>query len=147
MRGALANGKPVEGAYLSGRPYSDGFPENVEFYELSYHDRDAVSLGQAFESIAPILWIKAGSRGPRIEEIAKPFALPEGACYGILFDVAAWRQFVAALADRVDVTHVFLVTDSLAQFQQISAELSPTLEVEMLYEDYLSNFDLSGRPG
>jgi adenine-specific DNA-methyltransferase len=145
MRGTLADGKPVEGTYLSGRPYSQGFPENVEFFELSYCDRDVISLGQAFESIAPILWIKAGSRGARIEEIAEPFALPDGACYGILFDVAAWRQFVAALTDRFDVTHVFLVTDSLAQFQQIAAELPPTLEVEMLYEDYLSNFDLSGR--
>jgi adenine-specific DNA-methyltransferase len=147
VRGAFADGKPVEGSYLNSRDYSAGFAENVEFCELSYLDRDVVSLGRAFHSLAPILWMKAGSCGPRIEQATKPFALLDRARYAILFDVAVWRTFVEALAGNSDLTHVFVVTDSLAQFQQIVSELPPSLEVSMLYEDYLRSFDLNGRPG
>ena len=36
-----------------------------------------------------------------------------------------------------------IVTDSLAQYQQVAAELPPAVEVSMLYEDYLRNFEIN----
>ena len=147
VRGTFADGKPVEGAYLNGRTYAEGFAENVEFFELSYLDRDRVALGHAFDAIAPVLWMKAGARGPRIDQVTMPFAVPDGAQYAVLFDVVAWRDFAESLSEHPDVTHAFVVTDSLAQFQQIVAELPPTIEMSMLYDDYLRSFDANGGPG
>jgi adenine-specific DNA-methyltransferase len=144
ITGHRPDGRPVEGRYLDGTDYADGLEENVEFLELTYLDHDQVARGKAFEQIAPLLWLKAGATGTRISQVTPPFAIPAGARYGVLFDVAGWRSFARELDGRPEVTEAFIVTDSLAQYQQIAAELRPAVRVSMLYDDYLRNFEING---
>jgi hypothetical protein len=78
-----------------------------------------------------------------IAEQARSYALPKDACYGVLFDVNHWQSFAESVRARDDLKSVFIVTDSLAQYQQIVAELPTNIEVSMLYEDYLRNFEIN----
>ena len=55
ITGNRPDGAPAEGEYWGGRPYAQGFEENVEFYRLDYLDVDEVSLGQQFQAIFPLL--------------------------------------------------------------------------------------------
>ena len=145
VTGKRADGTPVPGTLKNadGSVMADGHEENIEFYELTYLDRNQVSRGKAFEAIAPLLWMKVGSVGSQIERIAEDFAVPPGSRYGVLFNVTYWRAFIQALADRPEVTYAFIVTDSLAQYQQVAAELPNHMEVSMLYEDYLRTFEIN----
>jgi adenine-specific DNA-methyltransferase len=137
------SGQDLAGDYLTGSSMADGFHENVEFVELTYLDRNEVSQGKAFEAIAPLLWMKAGSAGPMIAKVQRPFAAPQDARYAVLFDIDRWNSFGEALREREGITHAFIVTDSMAQYQQVVAELPPTIETSMLYEDYLRNFEIN----
>jgi len=145
ITGLTPDGSPVKGDYkfTDEFPMADGFAENVEFLELLYLDRNVVSRSRAFESIAPLLWMKAGAQGVMISKEAPPFAAPPNASYAILFDVNSWPEFTSAIRKRADLRQVFVITDSLAQFQQVASELPTALEVSMLYEDYLRNFEIS----
>ena len=128
---------------FDGTLMSDGYAENIEFVELTYQDPNLVSRRKAFKAIAPLLWMKVGAVGPRIEKETPDFALPVGSRYGILFGIDHWRTFADAVAARPNITHAYIVTDSLAQYQQVVAELPPQVECSMLYEDYLRNFEIN----
>jgi adenine-specific DNA-methyltransferase len=143
VTGLTPTGTPAQGEYkfVDEGPFADGFDENIRFVELHYLDRNAVARGAAFEAVAPLLWLRAGAAGRMIEQVQRPFAVPNDALYGVLFDIHAWQPFVEAVEGRNDLAHVFIVTDSLAQYQQVVAELPPSLEASMLYEDYLRNFE------
>ena len=145
ITGRTLSGAAIDGSYrfIDEFPMSEGFSENVEFYELTYLDPDEVSRGAAFAAIAPLLYMKAGATRCAIPDIAEPFAIPTSSSYGILFDIGAWRRFAEELDRRPDVTHAFVVTDSAAQYQQVVASLPPTVDTRMLYEDYLRNFETS----
>ncbi len=71
--------------------------------------------------------------------------MPDEAVYGVLFNANALGRFAEAVRSRPDLRHVFVVTDSLAVFQQVLAELPQDLPSTMLYEDYLSNFEINTR--
>ena len=43
--------------------------ENAEFFTLTYEAEKSVSHNLAFVRIAPLLWLRAGARGERIEKI------------------------------------------------------------------------------
>ncbi len=144
ITGARADGTAVPGQYLNGRFIADGFPENVSFFALEYLEPDSVARGKSFQAIAPLLWMQAGCIGPMIEEERDTYALPEGCRYGVLFKVAHWRAFTKEVADRTDVTHAYVVTDSLAQYQQVARHFRHNVTVTMLYEDYLTKFEING---
>lgn len=142
--GRTPDGHPVMGEYRGDEfPIADGFEENVEFFELSYLDRNEVSRVKAFHYIAPLLWLKAGSSGAMINQESQPFAVPEDARYAILFDINHWQKFADRVRGRGDLTHIFVVTDSLAQYQQVVSELPANVGVSMLYEDYIRNFEIN----
>jgi len=145
VTGTTPEGQAIVGDYKSidESAMADGFEENVEFLELSYLDRNEVSRGKAFEAIAPLLWLKAGASGPMIAKVKRPFAAPENARYAVLFDINHWHDFAEAVRGRDYITHIFVITDSVAQYQQVVAELPPTADVSMLYEDYLRNFEIN----
>ena len=147
---AAATGKRADGTTVpsklknaNGTPMSEGLAENIEFFELQYLDSNVISRGRAFAAIAPLLWLRAGAVGPMIIKEKKPFAMPDGGRYTVLFNLHEWRVFAEALGNRTEITHAFVVTDSLAQYQQVTAELPQTVEVAMLYEDYLRNFEIN----
>lgn len=146
ITGQTSDGEPVRGVYKFTDEFAmaDGFEESVEFFRLDYLDRDDVNLGRAFEAVAPLLWLKAGGVGSRIDKITKPWALPVGGVYGVLFDPQHWAPFARAVQDRADeVRHAFVVTDSTSVFQQVVAELPTGIATTMLYEDYLSTFAIN----
>ena len=145
ISGQTPDGVEVEGEYKGRDPFpiSEGFEENVEFLELDYLDRNDVSRGKSFEAIAPLLWMKVGAIGPRVDREEKPFAIPNNGCYGVLFTIDSWRAFADELDRRPEITHAFVVTDSLAQFQEVASEFPPSIKVSMLWEDYLRNFEIN----
>jgi adenine-specific DNA-methyltransferase len=143
--GVRADGSPVPHKLKNadGTRMSAGFKENVEFFELTYLDHNSVARGKAFEAVAPLLWMKFGALGPIIDKAKKPFAAPKDANYAVLFDINRWPEFIEALRGRTDVRYACVVTDSLAQFQQVVAEMPQGMGVSMLYEDYLRNFEIN----
>lgn len=145
ITGKTPEGKDVVGDYkfTDEFPMAEGFAENVEFFELTYMDKDTVARGKAFEAIAPVLWMRFGAGGAVIAKQTKTYAAPADARYAVLFDVNQWQSFVDAIRDRDDLLNVCIVTDSIAQFQQVVAELPEGVGATMLYEDYLRNFEIN----
>ena len=142
LTGVNVNGEPASGEYVDGTALSDGLGGTAEFFELRYEDPDLVSLGRKFAAIAPLLWLKAGAVGERIDKISGKWAVPVNAVYGVLFDIDDWRNFVDAVRENGSVRHAFIVTDSEAAYQQIASELVG-VETTRLYEDYLHSFEIN----
>ncbi len=142
VTGARPNGKPVEGAYLDGREYAEGFSENVEFFRLDYLDPAAVEFGLRFAELHPLLWLRAGGIGEREDlDPAEPLGLPKGSPYAVLFKPSGLPELLAALPERRDIRMVFIVADSAESFAaltaQIEAEAPGWIETVRLYREYL----------
>lgn len=146
ITGKRNDGTPVPGEHVNGRPYSQGFEENVEFFRVDYLDADDVDLGNQFCAILPSLWLSAGGLGAR-DPVAKEsgFIMPDQSKFAVLFDEAAFRKLRKALEKRADVTHVWIVTDSEDAFAEMRAALPQRTIVSMLYRDYLRNFRINTR--
>jgi adenine-specific DNA-methyltransferase len=138
ITGVRADGLPVEGEYLDGRSYAEGFAENVEFYRLDYLDPAEVEFGLRYGAIEPLLWLRAGGIGERAPlDPTAPLGLPAHSPYAVLFDPAGLPDLLAVLPERTDITHVFIVADSPESFAQIVADLPHHIEKVRLYRDYL----------
>jgi adenine-specific DNA-methyltransferase len=148
VTGVTSEGVSIEGDYKFGDefPMKDGFKENVEFFELMYLDAAQIEVDQAFAAIAPLLWLRAGGRGPIIGESLdtagrrKAYAWTDQ--YGVLFNIDRWRAFVSKLPDAAST--VYIVTDSITEFANIAGELPGYLDVVRLYERYLTTFTVNG---
>ncbi|MHB8959050.1 MAG: site-specific DNA-methyltransferase [Candidatus Limnocylindrales bacterium] len=143
ITGRTPDGDPIAGDYkfTDEFPMSEGFDENAAFLELRYLDADDVDLGLAYDDIAPLLWLRAGARGPiapRLDPAGSPLPYAWTDQYGVLFDEDRWRAFVA---DRPDsATAAFIVTYSPTVFAGVAAELPPRMDTVRLYDTYLSLF-------
>jgi adenine-specific DNA-methyltransferase len=142
--GKTPSGKTVQGRYDDGRPFSSGFSENAEFFDLVYLDRDEVRQGTEFTAIEPSLWLMAGGIG-RISkrDASKDYAISPSSNYAILFERSAFSAFKKALSARPDVSHVFIVTDSEDAYAQMRSRLPSDVKSSMLYRDYLTNFRIN----
>jgi adenine-specific DNA-methyltransferase len=137
ITGLRPDGQPVEGVDLYGREHAEGFPENVEFFQLDYLDPGAVELGMHLDQLHPLMWLAAGGIGDRIEiEKTARFAVPAGSPYAVLFDPSGMPGLLEVLASRHDVTHVFIVADSDRSFASLASSL-PAHTVVQLYRRYL----------
>ena len=137
-------GKPVEGNYLftDEFPMSDGFKENAEFLNLTYETPISISYNLAFEQIAPLLWMRAGSKGKRINSIPESgWAVADS--YGVLFDLDKSNEFYKALNTQTNIKIAYIVTDDDRRFQSIAKRLSKGVEPVRLYESYLKNFQFT----
>jgi adenine-specific DNA-methyltransferase len=150
LTGRTHTGDPVKGDYkfFDEFPMANGLDENVEFFELTYEDPSLVSLGRRFEAIAPLLWLKAGAAGTRINTVdERGWSAPHDSTYGVLFEPAKWPEFIASCESRPAnaraLRHVFIVTDSLSEFQQVASRLSTEIVVTRLYADYLRTFEIN----
>jgi adenine-specific DNA-methyltransferase len=147
VTGLTPEGEPVKGDYKFADefPMAEGLEENVEFLELTYLDAEDIELDLAFTSIAPLLWMRAGSKGPLIEDRVDAdgelLAFASTDSYAVLFEPDEWRGFVAELPKTVSL--VFIVTDSASVFATVSAELPAGVETVRLYENYLSTFTIN----
>ncbi len=122
-------------------PMEEGFDENVEFFDLTYQDPQFVELDMAFTAIAPLLWMRAGSQGGRIDEPSSTFDVAD--TYAVLFRVDAAAGFLAACAKTPGLRTAFIVTDDEKQFQMVAGALPPGVEPVRLYESYLRTFEIN----
>jgi adenine-specific DNA-methyltransferase len=142
ITGRTPEGKPVKGDYrfTDEFPMSDGFSENVEFFTLSYEAPLRVSTNREFAKIAPLLWLRAGSRGRRIDDISTGWDIAEA--YGVIADLDQSEQFLKAMDGAPSVTHAFIVTDEDRVFEAMVRQLPAHVEPVRLYEAYLRNFEI-----
>ncbi len=145
ITGRTPDGSPVKGDYkfIDESPMSAGFEENVEFFDLTYEDHERVGHGLGFAAIAPLLWLKAGSEGARIERPCDTFKLVE--TYGILFGMDSSAAFVKAVRKADGLRVAYIVTDDERQFQVVAAQLPGSVESMRLYSAYLANFRIVGK--
>ena len=143
VRGKTPDGLPIEGEYKFSDefPMADGFEENVEFFTMTYKAPRPVAHNRAFGAIAPLLWLRAGSEGRRIEKASDDFDVAD--TYAILFDLDASQDFLAAVGATQSVRIAFIVTDDDRGFQMVCGELPARVEAVRLYESYLTNFTIN----
>ena len=144
---AAITGKSPDGDDLKGEykftdefPISEGFEENAEFFTLTYESQLRVASNREFARIAPLLWLRAGARGMRIEDIEKGWAMAQ--TYGIIADFDRTQQFLVAAAKEPDLKVVFVVTDDDWLFESICRGIPESVEPIRLYEAYLRNFEI-----
>lgn len=146
ITGVRPDGKPVQGSYLDGTPFAQGFDENAAFFRLEYLNPDVIELGDGFDAIHPLLWLAAGGRGPRpmtLDALSKEWYVSEGGGYAVLFIVAALHDLEQELAGRADITHLYVITDSPDAFAEVREALGQGRQTSMLYRDYLRNFRIN----
>ena len=143
ITGKTPEGSPIDGDYKFNDefPMADGFEQNVEFFTMTYEAPRPVAHNRAFEAIAPLLWLRAGSQGRRIENTSHDFEVADK--YAVLFDLDASQDFLAAVAQAESVRIAFIVTDDDRGFQMVGAELPGRVEAVRLYESYLTNFTIN----
>jgi len=144
VTGRTPQGPKIRGEYRFGKegPIAGGLPENVEFFDLTYEDPEQVRHDLAFSAIAPLLWMRAGSIGVRVDTPSNSFALTD--TYGLLFDVDSAAPFLKAVRQAVgDLRIVYVFTDDEKQFQIITDQLPQQLESIRLYEAYLRTFAIN----
>ena len=121
---------------------SEGFEENAEFFTLTYETPVGVGHNRAYARIAPLLWIRAGSTGRRIEKLPE-LGWDVADTYGLLIDLDQASAFSNAVTDKGTIRIAFIVTDDDRRFQSIARRLPNTVEPIRLYESYLTNFRFS----
>ncbi|MDE0658249.1 MAG: DNA methyltransferase [Gammaproteobacteria bacterium] len=143
VTGKTPDGSRIRGSYKFTHefPMADGLKENVEFFNMTYEAPRLLAHNRAFDAIAPLLWLKAGSRGSRIEVAAHDFDVAD--TYAVLFDLDASSAFLTAVAKARDVRMAFVVTDDDRGFQSVCGELPTRVEAVRLYESYLTNFTIN----
>ena len=144
ITGKTPEGEDIEGDYkfTDEFPMAEGFEENAEFFTLTYEAPVAVSHNLAFQRIAPLLWMRAGSEGRRIDDL--PAAGWDVAdTYGVLVDLDRAAAFCDAAAFQPTLRIAYVVTDDDRRFQAVARALPDSVEPVRLYESYLSNFRFS----
>ena len=121
---------------------AEGFEENAEFFTLTYETPVSISQNRAFARIAPLLWMRAGSRGSRIDKLPDAgWAVADA--YGLLVDVDAATPFCKAVNAASGLHLACIVTDDDRRFQAIAHRLPDGVEPVRLYESYLTNFSFT----
>lgn len=140
INGVNVNGEPLSGTYIgSERLMSDGFEENAIFFDLEYLEPSVVQADMAFDEIAPLLWLKAGSKG-RIIQHGSKYDISEN--YAVLFDYRYIGSFTREVQKKPDVKTIFIVTDHDARYRDMCSAF-PDRNVTQLYEAYLRSFEIS----
>ena len=141
ITGKTPDGDPIKGDYkfTDEFPMADGLEENAEFFTLTYETPVAVNYQTAFKRIAPLLWLRAGSVGRRIDKV--PTAGWEVAdVYGLLVELDKATEFLKAVRKAKALRIAYIVTDDERRFQALARRLPKDVEAIRLYESYLTNF-------
>jgi len=143
---AAITGKTPEGKLIKGDykftdefPMADGFEENAEFFTLTYETPLAVSYQTAFGRIAPLLWLRAGSVGRRINKLPSE-GWDVADAYGLLVELDRATDFLKAVRKTSALRIAYIVTDDERRFQALARRLPEGVEAIRLYESYLTNF-------
>lgn len=147
ITGRTPDGQPIAGDYkfTDEFPMSEGFEENAAFFTLTYEGQLSVSHHRAFDKVAPLLWLRAGSVGRIIYSIPRRgWDIAEA--YGVLVALDETADFVNAISGSKTVKIAYIVTDDDRRFQMICSLLPDHVTPIRLYESYLANFEInSGR--
>lgn len=145
ITGKTPEGEPINGDYkfTDEFPMNDGFEENAAFFTLTYEAPLSVRHNRAFERIAPMLWMRAGSQGRIITDLGED-GWDVAESYGVLENLDQAGDFVARVAEEESVRTAFVVTDDDSAFQMVCRELPSQVLPVRLYESYLQNFQLRG---
>lgn len=144
ITGKTPEGQPLKGDYKFNNefPMAEGMEENAEFFTLTYETPVSVSHNLAFARIAPLLWLRAGAEGKRINKLpADGWAVAD--TYGLLAEVDVATPFVKAVNKAKGLQIAYVVTDDDRRFQAIVKRLSDGIEPVRLYESYLTNFSFT----
>ncbi|MBB6115098.1 adenine-specific DNA-methyltransferase [Rahnella inusitata] len=144
ITGKTLDGEPIKGDYkfTDEFPIAEGFEENAEFFTLTYETPVSVSYNLAFNRISPLLWLRAGARGSRIDKLPSDgWAMADA--YGLLSNVDAATSFISALGKGDGIRIAYIVTDDDRRFQAIAKRLPEGIEPVRLYESYLTNFSFT----
>ena len=141
ITGKTPDGKPIKGDYkfTDDFPMADGFEENAEFFTLTYETPLAVSYQTAFARIAPLLWLRAGSVGRRIDKLPSE-GWDVADAYGLLVELDKATDFLKAVRKTKALCIAYIVTDDERRFQALARRLPEGVEAIRLYESYLTNF-------
>jgi adenine-specific DNA-methyltransferase len=144
ITGKTPDGEPIKDDYkfTDEFPMADGFEENAEFFTLTYEAKSAVNHNLAYARIAPLLWMRAGAQGRRIEKLpAEGWAVAD--TYGLLTEMDAATPFIKAVTEANVLRVAYIVTDDDRRFQAIAQQLPRGVEPVRLYESYLTNFSFA----
>jgi adenine-specific DNA-methyltransferase len=144
ITGKVPSGEPIDGDYKfpDELPMAEGFEENAEFFTLTYETPVAVNHNIAFARIAPMLWLRAGSSGRRIDKLpAAGWEVVEA--YGLLVDMDRAAPFCKAASKVKGLRIAYVVTDDDRRFQAVARRLPAGVEPVRLYESYLNNFSFA----
>lgn len=138
--------QPIKGKYAYNREalMADGIPAHAVLFTLTYENPLLIQHDMAFDTIAPLLWLRAGQRGEIItaDILQQQWAVTP--YYGVIQDQAQALRFVAALAQsHSTITTVFIITDDALLFQstaQAVAKINPAIDTVQMYSTYLDNF-------
>ncbi len=108
---------------------------------MTYENPALVELDMAFERIAPLLWMRAGSEGRVIDRPNDTFDIAD--VYGVLFNVDSSRGFLDAVNQAAGLRVAYIVTDDESQFQAIASQLPDAMQAVRLYESYLRTFQIN----
>ncbi|WP_250505466.1 site-specific DNA-methyltransferase [Bowdeniella massiliensis] len=145
ITGKTPEGEPIKGDYrfMDEFPMSEGFEENAAFFTLTYEAPLSVRHNRAFERIAPMLWLRAGSQGRIITDLGED-GWDVAETYGVLENLDQAGDFVVRVAEEESVKTAFIVTDDDSAFQMVCRDLPSAVLPVRLYESYLQNFMLRG---
>jgi adenine-specific DNA-methyltransferase len=144
ISGKTPSGEAIKGDYkfTDEFPMKDGFEENAEFFTLTYETPVSVSHNLAFARIAPLLWLRAGAAGSRIDKLPSDgWAVADA--YALLVQVDAATPFIKALSKTNGLRIAYIVTDDDRRFQAIAKRLPNGVDAVRLYESYLTNFSFA----
>ncbi|WP_216400506.1 DNA methyltransferase [Arcanobacterium phocae] len=144
ITGKTPEGDPIKGDYrfTDEFPMSDGFEENAVFFTLTYESPLSVRHGRAFERVAPMLWLRAGSQGRIITSLGER-GWDVSDVYAVLENFNQSAEFFTELAATPSMQTVFFVTDDDAVFQMACRKLPEGVEPVRLYSSYLENFEIN----
>jgi adenine-specific DNA-methyltransferase len=141
ITGKTPEDTPINGDYrfTDEFPMASGFAQNAEFFTLTYETPVAVNYQTAFARVAPLLWLRAGSEGTRIDKLPKDgWAVAD--TYGLLVELDAATDFLRAARKANDLRIAYIVTDDERRYQALARRLPDGVEAIRLYESYLTNF-------
>jgi len=142
VSGDTPGGEPIKGEYkfTDEFPMAQGFEENAEFFTLTYEAPMRVQSNREFARIAPFLWLRAGSRGRRIDSLDNGWDVTDA--YGVLEDLDRTDEFLEAMNSAPAARIAYLVTDEDRLFEAVTRDLPDGVEPVRLYQSYLSNFEI-----
>src|ERR1019366_6797130 len=144
IEGKREDGTVLPGDYLDGRAMSDGFEENSAYYRLDFLDPAEVKRGEKYGAILPILWMMAGAFGDLdLSKGLGKYHFPKGCPFCVLLREDHFKEFAVRIADRPDITHVFLVTDSVEAFHEMGNRVGKGKRCVQVYKSYLDNFKVN----